>query len=90
MSISIVLDSDREKRLKLKSEQAGKPVSAAIEELIDTLSDAEPKKALSWGSAMWKELAEEGFTPIWQDLPETSVELAQQFKAKAEGRRALE
>ena len=90
MSISIVVDSDREKRLKLKSEQAGKPVSTAIAKLIDTLSDAEPKKALSWGSALWKELAEEGFTPIWQDLPETSVELAQQFKAKAEGKGALE
>ena len=87
MSISIVLDPNREKRLALKSEQTGKPVSAVLDELIDTLSDFEEEQTLSWGSVMWKELLEEGFTPIWQDLPESSETLAAQFKSKAEGRR---
>jgi len=86
MSYTVTLAPKQEQRLKRRSEQTGKPIETVLEELINTLPEAESETEQTWGAKMWAELQAEGFTPIWQDLPESSEELAIRFKAKAEGR----
>jgi len=86
MSLIITIPPKQEQRLKYHAQQTGKPVESVLAELINTLPEAESETEQTWGAKMWAELQAEGFTPIWQDLPESSEELAIRFKAKAEGR----
>lgn len=90
MSYTVTLAPPQELRLKRRAQQTGKPIETVLEELIDSLPDTEPSAEPTWGAKMWAELEAEGFTPIWQDLPESSEELAARFKAKAEGRSGSE
>jgi len=86
MSYTVTLAPSQEQRLMRRAQQTGKPIETVLAELINTLPEGEPKTEQTWGAKMWAELQAEGFTPIWQDLPESSEELAARFKAKAEGR----
>ena len=86
MSLTIEIAPTQEQPLQRQSEETGKPISAVLVEIIDSLPNAKPKEKQGWGAAIWAELEEEGFSPIWQDRSESSRTLARRFKEKAEGR----
>ena len=88
MTLTLNLSPEQERGLQQKAIQAGKSPETLVVEVVDSWLKAPNDPAQeteTWGARTLAKMYERGLKGIWQDLPESSEELARKFQMKAQG-----
>ena len=96
MTLTIELTPEEAARLKETAQRQGKQPTAVLHDLVRALPSqrigiqVEPAPEMTWGARTMAAMKARGIVGVlWQDRPEDSRELAEEFKKRAETRGPL-